>query len=183
MILKNMLWLVETRKILLWKRLILGEKIDEQRVTNLTRRKKVQHFYYEYLTAAAVKRCEDSITSNGSRHDKARTFSNDGSLSGAWLHCVPKKGELKMDNTSFRTALMLRLGVPFNDRPRNFMPLAFEIYGSVSVSVNKLIQDLTSTAAERTYTPYHVLLFYGGRGFPSLFSITMHGLLIKRICS
>ena len=267
---------------------LLGEKIDEQRVTNLTRRKKVQHFYYEYLTAAAVKRYEDSITSNGSKHDKARTFSNDGSLSGAWLYCVPKKGELKMDNTSFRTALMLRLGVPFNDRPRNckckdfkvvddhldhilcckqnsgeikgrhdaivrefkslvnhagyqftdarlgelrtiyndnymaadgcirglrdkplhidvtianptgpsylhngnssqikhfaikdkeklkndkylrrcqdinteFMPLAFEIYGSASVSVNKLIQDLASTAAERTYTPYHVLLFY-----------------------
>ena len=41
-----------------------------------------------------------------------------------------------------------------------FMPLAFEIYGSASVSVNKLIQDLASTAAERTYTPYHVLLFY-----------------------
>ena len=40
-----------------------------------------------------------------------------------------------------------------------FMPLAFEIYGSASVSVNKLIQDLASTDAERTYTPYHVLLF------------------------
>ena len=243
---------------------LLGEKIDEQRVTNLTRRKKVQHFYYEYLTAAAAKCYEDSITSNGSKHDKARTFSNDGSLSGAWLYCVPKKGELKMDNTSFRTALMLRLGVPFNDRPRNckckdfkvvddhldhilcckqnsgeikgrhdaivrefkslvnhagyqftdarlgelrtmtianptgpsylhndnssqikhfaikdkeklkndkyfrrcqdintaFMPLAFEIYGSASVSVNKLIQDLASTAAERAYTPYHTLLLY-----------------------
>jgi len=35
-----------------------------------------------------------------------------------------------------------------------FMPLAFEIYGSASVSVNKLIQDLASTATERTYTPY-----------------------------
>ena len=47
---------------------LFGEKIDEQRVTNLTRRKKVQHFYYEYLSAAAVKRYEDSITSNGTRH-------------------------------------------------------------------------------------------------------------------
>ena len=37
-------------------------------------------------------------------NDNARTFSNDGSLSGAWLYCVPKKGELKMDNASFRTA-------------------------------------------------------------------------------
>ena len=32
-----------------------------------------------------------------------------------------------------------------------------------SVSVNKLIQDLASTAAERSYTPYHVLLFYWRR--------------------
>ena len=59
-----------------------------------------------------------SRTSLGGKKFNIST-SNDGSLSGAWLYCVPKKGELKMDNTSFRTALMLRLGVPFNDRPRN----------------------------------------------------------------
>ena len=34
-----------------------------------------------------------------------------------------------------------------------FMPLAFEIYGSASVSVNKLIQDLASTAARKDLHP------------------------------
>ena len=72
----------------------------------------------DYLTAIAVKEYEDGISISGSKHAKARTFSNDGSFAGAWLFCVPKKGDMKMDNTSFRTALMLRLGVPFHDRPR-----------------------------------------------------------------
>ena len=41
-----------------------------------------------------------------------------------------------------------------------FMPLAFEIYGAASDSVDKLIQSLVSKASERTFVPYHVLLFY-----------------------
>ena len=39
-----------------------------------------------------------------------------------------------------------------------FRPLAFEIYGSASGSVNKLIRSLVSKAAEITFTPYHILL-------------------------
>ena len=42
-----------------------------------------------------------------------------------------------------------------------FMPLAFEIYGAASDSVDKLIQSLVSKVSERTlFVPYHVLLFY-----------------------
>ena len=45
------------------------------------------------------------------------------------------------------------------------MPLAFEIHGSASDSVNKLIRSLVSKAAEITFTPYHILLFYSRKRF------------------
>ena len=35
----------DSKNIIMEAANLLGEKIDEQRVTNLTRRKKVQHFY------------------------------------------------------------------------------------------------------------------------------------------
>ena len=100
----------DSKNIIMEAANLLGEKIDEQRVTNLTRRKKVQHFYYEYLTAAAVKRYEDSITSNGSRHDKARTFSNDGSLSGAKIVLTCRKHRISQHTTVLWPSLFLSVG-------------------------------------------------------------------------
>ena len=46
-----------------------------------------------------------------------------------------------------------------------FMPLAFEIHGSASDSVNKLIRSLVSKAAEITFAPYHILLSYWRKRF------------------
>ena len=50
-------------------------------------------------------------------HDQARTFSNNGSFAGAWLHGVPTKNERQMANITFRNVLKVRLGVEFCDRP------------------------------------------------------------------
>ena len=91
--------------------------MDDENVTHLTAKKKLQHFYFTFLSRNAVTKYELDIQRHGTSHDKARTFSNDGSLAGAWLHAVPKKNERHMDNSSFQRALMLRLGVPFYDRP------------------------------------------------------------------
>ena len=95
----------------------IGEVIDEEKCTVMATKKRLQHFYFYFLTAKSIKTYEDYITRDGSRHDKARTFSNDGSIAGAWLRCVPKKGDRHMDNVTFRTSLMLRLGVPCQERP------------------------------------------------------------------
>ena len=50
--------------------------------------------------------------------------------------------------------------INLRDINTEFMPLAFEIYGAASDSVDKLIQSFVSKASQRTFVPYHVLLFY-----------------------
>ena len=52
-----------------------------------------------------------------------------------------------------------------------FMPLAFEIYGAASDSVDKLMQSLVSKASERTFVP---IMFFSSTGesvFPTRFRI------------
>ena len=82
-----------------------------------------------------------------------QSYLQNGNSSQIKLIAIKDKEKLKNDKYLRRC----------QDINTEFMPLAFEIYGSASVSVNKAIQDLVDTAAERTYTPYHVLLFSGGR--------------------
>ena len=95
----------------------LGLEHDEEHAAMMVVKKKAQHFYFTSLSELAVKEYEDEVMLTGSLHDRARTFSNDGSFAGAWLHGIPKKDNRHLDNVSFRRALMLRLGVPFSDRP------------------------------------------------------------------
>ena len=95
----------------------LGQEYDEEHAETMVAKKKAQHFYFTFLSEHAVKEYEDEVMRSGSLHDRARTFSNDGSFAGAWLHGIPKKDNRHLDNVSFRRALMLRLGVPFSDRP------------------------------------------------------------------
>jgi len=95
----------------------LGQEYDEEHAEMMVAKKKAQHFYFTSLSEHAVKEYEDEVMRTGSLHDRARTFSNDGSFAGAWLHGIPKKDNRHLDNVSFRRALMLRLGVPFSDKP------------------------------------------------------------------
>ena len=95
----------------------LGEIFDDEKAAVSVTKKKSQHFYFTLLTRASVKEFEEDIVLHGTLHDKARTLSNDGSLAGAWLHNIPKKDELHMNNHDFRVAVQLRLGKPFRDRP------------------------------------------------------------------
>ena len=95
----------------------LGLEYDEEHAALMVVKKKAQHFYFTFLSDHAVKAYEDEVVRCGSLHDRARTLSNDGSFAGAWLHGIPKKDNRHLDNVSFRRALMLRLGVPFSDRP------------------------------------------------------------------
>ncbi len=95
----------------------LGQEYDEEHAAEMVVKKKAQHFYFTFLTEHAVKEYEDGVMLSGSLHDRARTFSNDGSFAGAWLHGIPKKDNRHLDNVTFRRALMLRLGVPFADKP------------------------------------------------------------------
>ena len=95
----------------------LGQEHDEEHAAMMVVKKKAQHFYFTSLSEHAVKEYEDEVMRSGTLHDRARTFSNDGSFAGAWLHGIPKKDNRHLDNVSFRRALMLRLGVPFSDRP------------------------------------------------------------------
>ena len=88
---------------------------------------------------------------HGTLHDKARTLSNDGSLAGAWLHNVPKKDELHMNNDDFPVAVQLRLGKPFRDRPTRCK------------CTKKTPIDALHRAASLNNIPYSVLLSYWRR--------------------
>ena len=80
---------------------------------------KLQHFYHTFLNNFNVMSYETRIHGDDevSKFHKARTFSNDGNIAGAWLHEIPRKGERHWDNITFRRALKLRLGASFFDRP------------------------------------------------------------------
>jgi hypothetical protein len=106
-----------SKKSILEKCESLGEIFDDEKAAVSVTKKKSQHFYFTLLTRASVKEFEEDIVLHGTLHDKARTLSNDGSLAGAWLHNIPKKDELHMNNHDFRVAVQLRLGKPFRDRP------------------------------------------------------------------
>ena len=84
---------------------------------DLRGKKKLQHYYSSFLSKHAVNQNEDKVREHGTPHDKARTFSNNGSFAGAWLHSAPTKNERQMDDITFRTALKIRLGVEFGGRP------------------------------------------------------------------
>mgnify|MGYP007022328502 CR=1 FL=1 len=79
--------------------------------------KKLQHYYYSYLSRRDTQAFTDKISNSGELHDKARILSAEGSFAGAWLHNVPTKQELQMSSHQFRTALWLRLGIEFASRP------------------------------------------------------------------
>ena len=69
----------------------MGDAIDEDRAKDLRGKKKLQHYYSSYLSKHAVDQYEDKVREHGTPHDKARTFSNNGSFVGAWLHSVRQK--------------------------------------------------------------------------------------------
>ena len=96
----------------------LGETLEEDTMTLMLSKRKLQQFYSSYLSRLSVKSYEDHIRLHGTEHDKARIFSNDGSFAGAWLYAVPERHERHMDNLTFRRCIMLRLGIPFHDRPQ-----------------------------------------------------------------
>ena len=84
--------------------------------SKLKSKKKLQHFYFSFLSRKDVEDFENDIMTSNSAHDKARIFSADGSFAGAWLHRVPRKHEQRMAKDQFRKALRLRLGIPFHQK-------------------------------------------------------------------
>ena len=60
----------------------MEDAIDEDRAKDLRGKKKPQHYYSSFLFRHAVIQCEGQVKTYGTPHDKARTFSKNGSFVG-----------------------------------------------------------------------------------------------------
>ena len=74
----------------------------------------LQHFFGSILAKDREKSFIPWHNSLVPAADRARFLSCQGALSGAWLFNVPKDKHNTMPPESFRTAFLLRLGIPLN---------------------------------------------------------------------
>ena len=79
------------------------------------KKKKTQHFYSDFINRYRAKRMQLNFQDHGNNVQKARFLSCDGSFAGAWLFNIPKDQHNTMTSPEFRTALKLRLGIPFHN--------------------------------------------------------------------